>query len=183
MSYIGSHIATVPSGNFKWYLIFLEDSFNDAIKSEIDKHFTVLGKESGRDILVARGFDASEFRKSIYETPAFYNEEWRERAKFPSLLVTNGPPDRVLQNKDLLDGSKVIIFPLKDTFKEQGTLSGFFNELLETLASEDAIAALEKMEKKSIAKWWRWLNKYSKMEPGFFGFSIDLNAILKDKMS
>lgn len=182
MSYIGSHIATVPSDGFQWYLIFLEDSFNTNLKKDIENHFPVLGREAGADVLVVKGFDAAEFRDSVYETPAFFNDKWRDRAKFPSLLVINGPPSQVLCGVGKLDNSKIMIFPLENIYKEQGTLANFFSDLLEALKSNEAMVALETMEKKALTKWWRWLNKYSKMEPGFFGFSIKLNEILKDVM-
>lgn len=61
MGYIASHVATVPSTGFKWYLIFLEGPFADEIKKEIDAHFLTLAREVGRDVLVVRGFNSDGF--------------------------------------------------------------------------------------------------------------------------
>jgi hypothetical protein len=47
MGYMASHIATVPTVGFKWYLIFLEGSLRDPVKREIDEHFHDLGYMAG----------------------------------------------------------------------------------------------------------------------------------------
>jgi hypothetical protein len=76
MSYIASHVATIPTRGFEWYLIFLEGPFTDEIKKEIDAHFVTLGREIGKDALVVRGFDPTAFRESVFEAPAFYDVKW-----------------------------------------------------------------------------------------------------------
>ena len=53
------------------YLIFLEGSFTDEIKKEIDTHFVTLGREVGKDVMVVRGFDPAAFRESVFDADAF----------------------------------------------------------------------------------------------------------------
>src|SRR5271169_3607550 len=125
MSYIASHIATVPTRGFQWYLIFLEGPFADDIKKEIDAHFVTLGREVGKDALVVRGFDPATFRESVFEAPAFYDVKWNERAKFPSLIVTNRAPGEALSDANVLEKGRVMIFPLADIYSKQKSLSGF----------------------------------------------------------
>ena len=183
MSYVASHIATVPSTGFRWYLIFLEGPFADEIRKEIDAHFLALGREVGKDVLVVRGFDPTTFRESIYEAPAFFDNKWRERAKFPALLVINCPPSEALAKAENLEKAKVMIFPLAEIYQEHKSISGFLADLLEALKRNDALAALEGLDGTKLQKGWGWLSKYFKMEPGFFGFSLNLNQAMRDLLA
>ena len=183
MSYIATHIATVPASGFKWYLIFLEGPFADEIRKEIDSHFITLGREVGKDVLVVRGFDPTVFRESVYEAPAFLDEKWRERAQFPALLITNCPPSDALSNAENLEKSKVMIFPLGKIFQEHKSIAGFLTDLLRALKNKDAFKALETLDGSKLQKGWGWLSKYFKMEPGFYGFSIKLDKAVKDLLA
>jgi hypothetical protein len=183
MSYIANHVATVPKGNFAWYLIFLECPFTDAVQKEIDEHFVTLGREVGRDILVVRGFDPTTFRQSVFEAPAFKDEKWRDRARFPSLMVTNRAPSEAVTNNKILDKGKVMIFPLAEIYGERKSLAAFLSDLVQALKSEDAMSALDSVDGSRLEKGWGWLSKYVKMEPGFFGFSLKLNEAMKDVLA
>jgi hypothetical protein len=57
MAYTATHIATVPSSGFAWYLVFVEASLSDPVHKEIDAHFNKLGNAAGRNTLVVRGHD------------------------------------------------------------------------------------------------------------------------------
>ena len=183
MSYIASHVATIPSTGFEWYLIFLQGSFTDEINKDIDTHFVTLGREVGRDALVVRGFDPATFRESVFEAPAFQDVKWNNRAKFPSLMVTNRAPAEALTEAGVLETGKVMIFPLAEIYAQHKSLSPFLIDLTEALKKEDALSALENMDATNLAKSWGWLSKYLKMEPGFFGFNVKLNDAIKDLLS
>lgn len=183
MSYIASHLATVPTSGFKWYLIFLEGPLADEIRREIDAHFVTLGREVGKDVLVVRGFDPTAFRESVYEAPAFFDTKWRKRARFPALLVTNCPPPDALSNAENLEKGKAMIFPLGEVYQEHKSIAGFLTDLVEALKQEDALKALETLDRGKLQKGWGWLSKYFKMEPGFFGFSIKLDKAIKDLLA
>ena len=180
MSYIASHLATVPSSGLRWYLVFIECPFIDEVQKEIDTHFHRLGQEAGKDALVVRGYQGSQFTTSVYEAPAFFNERWRARAKFPSLIVSSVPPQEALGNTAALDSGKVMIFNLREVYDEKKSLAGFLAELVAALAKEDSIAALEDLDPGKLERGWGWLSKYMKMEPGFFGFSVKLDKVLRD---
>lgn len=146
MTYIASHIATVPTQGFQWYLIFLESSYEDELHKDIDRHFETLGREVGKDILAVRGFDAATFRDSVYEAPAFLDDTWRARAKFPCLIVTNRVPSQAVSAANMLQQGKVMIFPLAEIYQEQKSIAGFLSDLTEALKQEDTIEALEALD-------------------------------------
>jgi len=183
MGYIASHIATVPSTGFQWYLIFLEGPFADEIKKEIDAHFFTLAKEVGKEVLVVRGFDPTAFRDSVLEAPAFFNEKSRKRAAFPSLIVPNRVPTEAVSDANVLEKGKVMIFPLADVYREHKSIAPFLSDLLMALKQEDAIKALDNLDTSKLQKGWGWLGRYFKMEPGFFGFNLKLNSAIKDLLA
>ena len=79
-----SHIATVPSAQIKWYLIFHETSCSEDLKKEIDTS----GDEAGRDVQEVRGYDPAAFRESVYAGGFLYGRRG-ERTKALPLHVTN----------------------------------------------------------------------------------------------
>jgi hypothetical protein len=177
MGFRASHIATVPSAGFNWYLIFLEGSLRDPVKREIDDHFDELGRKSGRSTVVIRGYDADSFRESVYAL----NPEWRARAKFPALLVTDKPPAEATRKPGSVDDARVFLFSLEEIYSKDQTLATFLAKLLETLNEPEAVEALEKMERRQQRKQrWGWLNNYLMLEPNFQGFGVRGNQVLKD---
>ncbi len=180
MSFIATHLSTIPGSGFKWYLIFLEGPFKDEIQKEIGAYFFDLGRETGKDALVIRGFDPTHFRESVFEAPAFFDDKWHQRAKFPALIVTNCSPSDALAKPENLDNGKVMIFPLGELYQEHKSISGFLGQLVEALKQEDALKALETLDGSKLKKGWGWLSEYFKMEPGFFGFNVKLDKVIKD---
>lgn len=180
MSYTASHLATVPTSGYRWYLIFIECPFVDAVHTEIDTHFHRLGQEAGKDALVVRGYTGSGFVGSVFEAPAFFDEKWRARAKFPSLIVSSVPPSEALASSAALDGGQVMIFNLQVIYDEKKSLAGFLSELVAALAREDSLSALHDLDPGKLERGWGWLAKYTKMEPGLFGFNVRLEKVIKD---
>jgi hypothetical protein len=178
MTYVASHIATVPSEGYKWYLIFLLDDkmLGDPVKKEIDEHFVELGRRAGEDTLVVRGYDPNTFLESLYE----YDAAWRERVQSPGLLVTDKPP-AAAEKPQSVDEARVFLFSLQRIYDEEQTLATFLTELIETLNEPEAIEALEKIEKRQQRKKrWGWLTKYLMLEPNFQGFGVNLNQLIRD---
>ena len=68
-------------------MLFLEDSWNDPIKAELQGDFLELGRQVGRDALMIRGFDPDEFYASAYETLTLYDKEWRDRIMRRTIMV------------------------------------------------------------------------------------------------
>jgi hypothetical protein len=180
MSYIASNIKTVPGSGFKWYLIFLESPFADDVSKQIDEHFAVLGREAGANALAVRGYDASEFRDSVFEATSFYSEKWRKWAAAPALIVTDTSPMEALADPKNLDQGKVLIFPLAEPYAENKSLVPFFTKLLSALRDPNALIALQNLQPTKLETAWGWLRKYSKMEPGIFGFHLKADEAIAD---
>ena len=180
MSFVASTIATVPMSGFDWYVVFLEGPFADEMRKEIDAHFNTFGREAGTNVLAVRGYDPTAFRESVYEAAAFYDPDWKERADFPALLVTNVSPSLALSDADKLKEAKVLLLPLGGIYQERKTITEFLTDLLKALKSEDALKSLEKLDTSSLKKGWGWLRRYVEMKPGFFGFNVNLNKVLND---
>jgi len=122
MSMIASDVATIPCEGFSWYVLFLEDAFDDPLKTQLAANFLTLGREVGRDVLVVRGFDPSEFFQSAYETITLYDPEWTKRLKRPGILVSDTAPRLLLSEPAKLRAAQLIYLPLA-SFREKPALS------------------------------------------------------------
>src|SRR5262245_25765253 len=112
MAYVASDIAAIPARGFDWYVLYLEDVFDDPVKDELSRNFLALAKEVGRGVLVVRGFDPDTFYSSAYETLTLYDESWASRIQRPALLVSDTPPALLLTEEAKLNAAKLILFPL-----------------------------------------------------------------------
>lgn len=177
MSMCASKIGSVPTKGFNWYLVLLEGPFADAIREQIDKYFMPLGKEAGPDVLVVRGYDATEFRNSFIESAAFYGEGDWKAVDVPALVVTDALPTDI-QHENGLDQARVMIFPLRQVYEKHKDVSVFFARLLSALHSDEASSALEKLDPSKIEKYWSWITDYVDMKPGFYGFSADVGKMI-----
>lgn len=181
MSMIARDIATIPSQNFSWYVLFLEDAFDDPIKSELSSNFIALGHESGPHALVVRGYNPDAFFESAYETLTLYQPEWAKKVVRPALLISDTPPAHLLNDSSKLGSAKLILVPLAN-FRGQppGAMTDFLRQLAATLRDPDAIRVLSQFEPSAFAKHWRWLGKYVTVKPSFMGFAVDVNKLLTD---
>lgn len=178
MSMVATEIGTVPISGYRWYLILLEGPFTNEIRNEIDKHFLKLGQELGEDAIVIRGYEPTRFRKSV-ETAAFYDKKWKDNITEPALIILNESPN-ALTNTDKLRKAKIMLFSLREIFEERNTIVPFLEKLLKAINEEDAIKALEKLEKGKLRKFWGWLLKYGIAKPQFAGFGFDVSEALKE---
>ncbi|PYS38955.1 MAG: hypothetical protein DMF71_15975 [Acidobacteria bacterium] len=92
MSYVATDIATIPATGFKWYVIFFEGMFSNALQREIEDNFRKLGQKVGRDVLVVRGHDPEEFNASAYEAFKEHKPEWIDKLVEPALVVMDTAP-------------------------------------------------------------------------------------------
>jgi hypothetical protein len=181
MSYIASDIGTIPAYGFAWYVLYLEDVFDDPLKDELSRNFLALGSEVGRDVLVVRGFDPQTFYSSAYETLTLYDEEWAAKIQRPALLLSDTPPRLLLSEKAKLNAAKLILFPLAPFRRRPaGTLVDLLRQLVAALKDNDAMSALQQLEPKALRSKWGWLSKYVDMKPNFMGFGVNLNAAIDD---
>ena len=179
MTMCASKIGTVPTKGFKWYIVLLDGPFGDAIREQVDKYFMTLGKEAGPEVLVVRGYDATQFRNSFIESAAFYGPGDWKMVDVPAIVVTDALPT-ALEQPDGLDQARVMIFPLRQIYESQKDISIFFGSLLQALHSSEASIALEKLDKANIEKYWSWISEYVELKPSFFGFKADLGKMISD---
>jgi hypothetical protein len=184
MSMIASDIGTIPASGFSWYVLFLEEIWNDPIKAELQSNFLELGKQVGPEVLVIRGFDPEEFYQSAYETLTLYDEEWHKRITRPSLVISDTAPRLLLGESAKLRAAKLIVIPLAP-FRNRppGTIVELLRHLVAALRDENALSALEHLEPGAIQKGWGWLRKYAEVKPSFLGFGVNLKAVLDDLLS
>jgi len=172
-----SRIGTVPTEGFDWYIVLLEGPFGNEIREQIDKYFTTLGKEAGPEVMVVRGYDATQFRDSFIDSAAFYGPGDWKTVDVPAIVVTDALPTAVEQREGL-DQARVMVFPLRQIYERHKDISIFFEKLLRVLHSSEASAALEKLDKAKIEKYWSWISDYVELKPGFFGFNADLGKMI-----
>jgi len=180
MSYVATDIATIPATGFKWYVIFFEGMFSNALQREIEDNFRKLGQKVGRDVLVVRGHDPEEFNASAYEAFKEHKPEWIDKLVEPALVVMDTAPPIAMKDAEQLNKAKVMIFALEKMYKDRGSITGFLGDLLNALRDAEAHKALETVNKPSLKEKWGWLTKYFSMSPGFFGFGVKLDRVLDD---
>jgi len=184
MSMVASDIATIPTTGFTWYVLFLEEAWNDPIKIELQNNFLELGREVGRDVLVIRGFDPNEFYSSAYETLTLYDAEWFNRITRPALLISDTAPRLLLEEAAKLSAAKLILIPLTSfRGKPAGTIVELLRHLVTALRDDNALAALHRLEPGALQNGWGWLRDYAELKPSFLGFGVNLNAALDKILS
>jgi hypothetical protein len=184
MAMIASDIATIPTTGFNWYVLFLEDRYDDPIKIELSSNFLALGQEVGRNALVVRGFDEDTFYSSVYEAVTLYDDEWHQKMTRPALLISDTAPRLLLEEPNKLKAAKLILIPLSQLrSKGPGAIVDLLRNLVLALRDEDAVRLLVQLDSDGIKRKWGWLTKYLDLKPSFMGFGINLNAVLEDLLS
>ena len=184
MSMVASSIATIPAEDFHWYILFLEDKYNDPIKAELHSNFVTFGHEVGPDTMVVRGYDPESFYASVYETLTLYDDEWVARIERPALLVSDTAPRLLLGEPAKLNAAKLILIPLRP-FRDKGSgaIVDLLRDLVAALKDDDAVSALQRLDRSVIKSKWGWLSRYLELKPNFMGFGLNLNAVLEESLS
>jgi hypothetical protein len=184
MTMIASDIATIPATGFDWYILFLEDTYDDQLRRELRDNFVVLGQKVGRDALVVRGFDPDKFYASAQEAITLYDEEWKSMLATPALLVSDTSPRLLMEESTKLAAAKLFLVPLSTLRnKGAGAIVDLMQYLVAALRDEDAIRVLKQLDRDGIKQRWGWLTRYLDLKPSFFGFGVNLNAVLEDVLS
>jgi len=184
MSMVASDIGTIPASGFNWYVLFLQDDYDDPINYELSSNFLVLGREVGRDVLVVRGYDSNEFYTSTYEAITLYDVEWQDKMARPALLISDTAPRLLLQERAKLHAAKLILIPLAPfRTKPQGSVIDLLRRLVTALKDEDAVNALTALEPNAFKRGWGWLSRYAELKPNFMGFGVNLKPMIDDILS
>lgn len=188
MSIVATNIGSIPKSGFDWYITFIELEFEPKIQQEINSHFNEFGKSIGTKALAIRGYDQKNFRDSVFEASALYDEKLQQRINTTSLIVTNKNPEIAFSTESELDDGKILVFPLTETFKAHGSILPLLKDLTRSLLSGDAIDSLENLKIDKVTgklsdenifiKAWDWLCNYAEMKPGIFGFSLDFKMLV-----
>lgn len=179
MSMIATDVATIPAAGFSWYILFLEQIFHDDLSKQLSENFITLGKEVGRDVLVIRGYDPNTFFDSAYETFTLYDDEWNDRLQRPGILVSDTAPALLLSEEAKLKSAKLIYLPLSSFQKTPtNSLASLLRQLVKSLNSPDAYQALRRQEPRKLSTAWGWLRNFVDLKPNFFGFGVDINAMI-----
>ena len=188
MSIVATNIGSIPKSGFDWYITFIELDFEPKIQKEINSYFNEFGKSIGTKAIAIRGYDPKNFRDSVFEASALYNDKWHQKINTTSLIVTNKNPEIAFSTEAELDNSKILVFPLTETFKAHGSILPLLKDLSESLVNGGAIDTLENLKVDNVTgelsdenvfvEAWDWLCDYSELKPGFFGFNLDLKLLV-----
>lgn len=176
MSYVASSLATVPSIGFSWYIFFVESMWNDPVGQQLRANFETLGRRVGPNALVVRGYDEHAMANEVVEAAALYDERFRSISP-PALLVSNRPLLSLDDPSGAPQGAKIIALNVSGA---EGSLPGLLEKLVGALADPGAMAALENPDEESrLKRFWGWVARYAELKPTFFGFGINLNAVIE----
>jgi hypothetical protein len=169
--------------NANWYLILLEDYWNDPFRDELNQNIGHFAETVCPKNWVIRGhlLQRDEFFSAIYHRYRLYLGEYTF-TKFPrpAILVTNAaPPAENIPNEEA-DKIIRIVFPLAEHYVKAGSISDFLRNISDTLQREDALETLKSYNKKKFIDTWGWVFDFFEIKPTFLGIvSIDIKALIK----
>jgi hypothetical protein len=97
MSMVAHDIGTIPVTGFAWYVLFLEEAWDEPIHAELRNNFIQLGNQVGPNALVIRGYDPDTFFDSAFEINTLYGSELNARITRPALLISDTAPGLLLE--------------------------------------------------------------------------------------
>ena len=65
MGFIASELGTIPTTGFDWYVLFLEDGYDDAFRRELTDNFANFAGDVGKRVLAVRGLNPDAFNKAL----------------------------------------------------------------------------------------------------------------------
>lgn len=194
MGYLASDISKVPT-NFKWYVLVLEDVWNDKLREELTQNFETFSSEVGSNVLVVRGLKPAAFYDtivSIYDLP---NRLWVPNKKLhypppPALLITDTSPSLLLpfdaerniprDVEPYQNNLKIILLPLAENFVRPGSITEILKQLSITLRSDQLLEALSSQNTSVLSNAWSWFTHYFEVKPNFLGFGVNILKLVDD---
>jgi hypothetical protein len=156
-------------------VFFIESIWNHPIKQQLRANFETLGQRVGPETLVVRGYDESTMANEVAEAAALADERFQSISP-PALIVSNRPL-RSLDDPEALKDAKIISLNISGA---EGSLPDLLDRLVSALRDPNAMAALENPnEETRLRRFWGWVARYGELKPTFFGFGINLNAVLE----
>jgi hypothetical protein len=174
MGFLARTIARVPTTGYQWYVVLLEDDWDDELREELRRNFATLARRAGPEALVVRGLDPRDFSRSIYQA---YQLEGPTR--LPAILVSDLSPAEAEANPDRRAKAVTVVFPLGGRGSRLKGIPELLEKVVQALHDEQAVEAIRRLDSRTIKERWKWL-KYVELKPNFAGMGINLNAIWED---
>ncbi|GAG98614.1 unnamed protein product [marine sediment metagenome] len=183
MGYLSTDIARIPATGFDWYVFMLEDSWEDDLRREFHYHFKNLSREVGPEALVVIGDKPNDFFFQVFTRYSIYLKGYDgQRFPRPALLITDTSPQAIIDEPEILENAKILIFPIEEKYLRPGSITNFLRDLCYALQDPESFQALEELNDQTIYEKWGWISRYFELKPNFYGFGVDLNSILDNLM-
>jgi hypothetical protein len=130
-------------------------------------------------VLVVRGVDPIDFYDQVFATYALGADE-PDKRRLPALLITDTPPTDINEDRSRLENAKMVVLHLWEHYQGHGAVTDVLRKLALTVKEPNAFKSLQALDKEKIKKYWGWLTSYLELKPSFFGFGVNINAILDD---
>lgn len=181
MGFVATDLATVPHGpRYSWYLFLLEDQWQDDVRRHLEENFMVLAREVGPDALVVRGTHPDRFYSEVLDKYVLRDRMNRGERILPAILVTDTPPHDLRHNDASVPKARIALFPLASLAGRPGDVTAFLKLLCETVRSPESFEALERLDRQGTRRRWGWVTRYLELKPNFFGFGVDIDAMIDD---
>ncbi|MFC4408546.1 hypothetical protein [Haloarchaeobius iranensis] len=183
MGFVATDIANVPTEGYDWYIMLLEDGWNDDLRDTLSDNFENLAERVGSDALVVKGLDWETFYPRGFDRNVVETDSPSARPPLPAFLITNRPPNEVDWTKAsglATPIPKVLFLPLSEYDQSAARLGDFLETLAQTLQNPESIEALQMGHDGPIEEHWAWLDRYLTLNPNFLGFGVDVNEIISD---
>ncbi len=181
MGFVATDLATVPiDPRYSWYLFLLEDHWQDDLRRQLADNFMNLAREVGSNSLVVRGAHPEQFYSQVLYEYALSDRMDRREKILPAILVTDTPPRELRHNDAAVPGARIALFPLASMAARPADLTAFLQVLCATVRSPEAMEDLKRLDKDDARRRWGWITRYLELKPSFFGFGVDIDAMIDD---
>lgn len=172
MGYVLNQLSNLPvDDNINFYIFVINGQYHDPLYDTIQKNFFEIAREIGTNAVVAMGTDRKAFTTSVARKYlGDGNSDSSFTALLPALLITNDHPENLKEN------SLRLVVPLKHAEANFGNWHSFFDSLAQFVRGENDVFARKFEDKADLIDA---ANRVVMLQPNFFGFGVNVNALLK----
>lgn len=189
MGYIATDLATIPMGDYTWYVFLLNEDWEDDASRAVSRHFENFARDVGRDILVVKGAEPRHFYHQMVELYGLRErgainttiyDPLGDEIPFPAILVADRIPEYIEEVYDPqeFDKLKIMVFPVGGDFVRSEDVGQFMKYLSDTLRLTDDFSILTRPYFKGVKAHWMWLTQFMAQPPNFLGCGRPFNEIL-----
>lgn len=173
MGLVARSIASIPAGDYTWYVILLEEDWKDTISAEVRDNFDTLVRKAGPNALVVRGLEKEPFSDEVLQAYDLKGEP-----QMPALVVSDTTPFDALRRPRGSTIPTTIVIPLRIRGDAKGSVRDVLSGLAGALRNNDP-KALRALDKSKLEKNWGWL-RWLELKPNFWGVGLNVNEIVED---